>query len=246
MSYPKYAYELEYELDHFEDFLLQDFDNASWTHDLWVDEWKGYSSTLDSDIETFEHPIPIVYKGEVAVVRHIDFPYTNNGWLVMSQKMLKVLKSVGDFPHREIPVVIKQGLTYNVMKEWYIKDGNLSNEGALTNYVFVQFTDYANVFDKERSIYEHSNLVPNRISSVEEYVFRIPPNGLPPLFKIPERPNRTFISADAREALKEAGITGVAYTPLNGYQSPEVSSALVDISVKIPKDWIDHRVIGAI
>jgi hypothetical protein len=239
MSYPKYAYELEHGLDHYEEYDLP------WRNligDIFIQEWKDYWGTKGHGIEVLNYPIPIIYKGEIAVVEHIDFPYTNNLWLVMSQKMLDVLKSVGDFPHRVIPVEIRQGMKNNQIFDWWIVENEVSSEGALTNYVFVQFTQYTNVFDKERSIYKPSDLVPNRIRSVEEYVFRIPQNGLPPIFKIAESPVLTFISADAREALKEAGITGVAYTPLNGYQSPEVSSALVDVPVKIPKDWMNHRV----
>jgi hypothetical protein len=242
MSYPKYAYKLSWEVDHFEDFLLPDFDNEIWRNDLWIEEWNDYSSTLDSDIKLFEHPTPIVYKGEIAVVKHIDFPYTDNGWLVMSKKMLEVLKSVGDFSHREIPVIIKQGLTYNVMKEWYLKDGNLSDEGALTNYVFVQFTQYTDVFDREKSIFKVSDLVPNRINYAEEHVFRIPSGSLPPIFKIPESPVSTFISGEAREALQKAGISGTAYYPLNGIKASGINSDLVDVPVKIPKDWMVHRI----
>jgi hypothetical protein len=111
----------------------------------------------------------------------------------------------------------------------------------LKNYFYVQFTQYTNVFDKERSVFKEMNEY-GEVEGVKEYVFRIPQNGLPPIFKIAESPVLTFISAEAREALKEAGITGIRYVALNGFISPEASAGLVDVPVKIPKDWMNHRV----
>jgi hypothetical protein len=96
------------------------------------------------------------------------------------------------------------------------------------NYVAVQLLEESHYFDFERSEYEPSSIIPFRVGSVDKYVLNEPPGGFPPLFRLAVTPSQLFISSEAREALKEAGIRGTAYYPLDGFQ-PEV-----DIPVPLP------------
>jgi hypothetical protein len=66
---------------------------------------------------------------------------------------------------------------------------------------------------------------------IDEYAFTIPKNGLPPIFKIPESRTRNFVSAEAREAMRKAKITGVRYISIKGYKYGEERS------------WIDTKIV---
>jgi hypothetical protein len=94
-----YAFELRYELYHFEELGLD------WDKDIEIEKYDDYESGSLYRTKQFEHPNPIVFQGNKPVVEHIDYPYPDNDWTVMSRRMYETLLSVGDFPHRLIPMV---------------------------------------------------------------------------------------------------------------------------------------------
>ncbi len=77
-------------------------------------------------------------------------------------------------------------------------------------------TEFADVFDWEKSQYTPSDELPGRVETVKQYVFKDPPGGLPPLFRIQSYPVSLFVSAEARAALKAAGVCGTEYVSLKG------------------------------
>jgi hypothetical protein len=99
------------------------------------------------------------------------------------------------------------------------------------DFVVLQLLERNDYFDFERSQYKKNSRRPEWIDAVEVYVLNEPPGGFPPLFRLNVTPSSLFISAEAREALKESGIRGTAYYSLNdGYSLQDE----VDIPVPIP------------
>ncbi len=217
------AYQLVWDIEHFKELDLD------WNEDILFQKYDGYVSWKYRKTETFTHPTPLIYEGTLDIVRHIDYPYPDNMWTIMSERMLKTLLSVGDFPHRAIPVAITDTTVHP--RDWYDEAGNLRSDKCSSNYAAVQLTTYLDIFDYEKSKYNVDEDNRQEVTSVDEYVFKVPPEGLPPLFKIPERLTSIFISSEARRTLKEAKITGTRYISLKGYEGEE------------ERDWVDTPIV---
>jgi hypothetical protein len=184
------------------------------------------------DAVPFIIPEPILYSGYFSILKSVDFPVAENYWLVMSKKMLDVLKGEGMYSYEEFNTTV---IDSRVSKEhWYDSEGNLRNEIKLESFVTIQLTDHLDIFDYDKSTYTlgHDSAGTPYIDKVTEYVFNIPTTGLPPLFHVKDLPITLFISNQARAALKNAGITGVKYYSLEGMRG----GTAVDIPTPIFTD----------
>lgn len=202
------AYDLVWDVDHFAELKLD------WDTDIYFEKYDEYAGYELFETEPFLHPTPLIYTGDLETVRYIDYPYPDNYWNVMSRRMLDTLLSVGDFPHRAIPVAIVDAQINP--EHWYDANGNLRDEITLKNYVAIQLIEHLDIFDYEQSSYKIGEEEPDRFEDISKFVFKIPVNGLPPIFRIKERDLYLFISSEARSALKEAKITGTRYISLQG------------------------------
>jgi hypothetical protein len=206
------AYQLSWEVSHYEDYQLD------WDYDLEIQPFPGKDKIELDETNLFPIPDSIVFKGVLSLTRHIDYPHTNSRWPVMSRRMHETLTAVGQFPHRVIPVGIVDSDAWHPQRS-LDAFGRGRTDLVSSNYLAVQLTEFADVFDWERSVYEPSPYTPGWIRSVKEYVFKVPPGGLPPLFRIACDRTILFISAEARAALKAAGIVGPRYISLRGYRA---------------------------
>ncbi len=259
-----YAFDLDYDLYHFEELGLD------WDKDIEIEEYDDYESGSLYRTKQFEHPNPIIYTGYWKVVKHIDYPHTDNYWNVMSKRMYETLLSVGDFPHRLIPMVMIDSRTFiwdwfeetTITRENAYQKGqpsiyaagnkSIKKEVCFGDFVLVQITEHLDLLDREKCVFNkyitkeelrksNEELEPEDRSSelemenshINEYAFKIPENGLPPIFKIRESPTRTFVSAEAREAMRKAKITGVRYISLKSYKYGE-ERAWIDTKIVLP------------
>lgn len=226
LEFNESAYELSHEVNHFRDFDL------GWDDDLTHEPFEGEGMAITFMTRLFDYPNPVIYRADTQLVTYIDYPTTDNSWSVMSKRMLSVLKSVGELPaHRLIPIAV---VDWNASREkWFNRDGQFNKETAIWNYVAVHFTEELEVFDYEKSKYitREQNGVVKGIRKVDEYVFKMSPQGLPPLFRIRET-SRLFVSAEARAALKQAGIAGTRYISLRGYVNGV--GDFTDVPIKLP------------
>lgn len=142
-----------------------------------------------------------------------DYPNNTTRWPVMSRRMLDVLLSVREFEHHAIPVTLVQDTIPVEVR--YDASGRPKPEYSKSDYVAVQLTSYADVFDVERSTFSWHPMFPEHAGIVEEYVFKVPPEGLPPLFRVAIFFVDLFVSAEARAALDAAGIRGPVYKSLD-------------------------------
>lgn len=203
-------------------------------YELEIHEFPGWEETNGFyEITPYDLPDPIVFYVDPEFLLYTDYPTNNVSWPVMSRRMYYLLLAVGDFPHRVIPVALINGTTFTFEPERrFLADGSPNPEVTnFDDYVAIQLLEESDYFDFERSEYTRHPRDPEWIRSVERYMLNEPPEGFPPLFRLAAYSFVLFISAEAREALKEAGIRGTAYNALtDGYG---VTSE-VDIPVQVP------------
>jgi hypothetical protein len=169
------------------------------------------SVAMGSISEVVEFPEPVELIGLLSVIRETDFPVIDQGWRVMSKRMLAALKSVGTFSHRVLPVRIIEGRIGRSLAEdpRHDEQGNLKSEFYTDDYVLLQITEYLDVLDLEHSVYRSYDSETNLIVGVKKFVFKDIGQEFPPVFRIPNSPVDLFVSCKAKEALEENGIRGL-------------------------------------
>jgi hypothetical protein len=220
------AYRLTWELDHMElydgecEMELREFPGWEKTNGL-------YKTT------SYDLPEPVVFEADFDALTRTDYPVSNVYWPVMSRRMYYTLFTVGEFPHRVIPVAMIDDTSFVFESERrFLADGTPNPEVTnFDDFVAVQLLEETDYFDFERSEYESSSDYPEWVTSVARYSLNEPPEGFPPLFRLAADSVVLFISAKAREALSEAGIRGTAYYALSDGFSIQDE---VDIPVEVP------------
>jgi hypothetical protein len=217
------AYRLTWEVDH------KEFNDREYDMEIW--EFPGWEETSRLRKTTpYDLPNPVIFNADFAQLTRTDYPENDVDWPVMSRRMYYLLCSVGDFSHRVIQIAMLDDLAYPYERErCFVADGKPNPEVTnFDDFVAVQLLEYSNYFDFENSKYDPDEEYPEIPDYIYNYVLNEPEKGFPPLFRLAAQSTQLFISAEAREALKESGIRGTAYYPLDGFQ-PEV-----DIPVPIP------------
>jgi hypothetical protein len=218
--------------------LTWDFSYVAYSHqekELEIREFPGSDWVDLMETTTYDLPDPVIFWGNHELLNYIDFPSNNNlNWPIMSRRMHYVLTSVADFPHRVIPIALIDSTRFpDEPERCFLADGQPNPEVTdFNSLVSVQILEHSDFFDSEQSEYEMSTIFPGRIDSISKYVLNEPTQGFPPLFRLAAYSVTLFISARAREALKEAGIRGTAYYPLDSVQSDEVDNP----DVRVPAD----------
>jgi hypothetical protein len=199
--------------------------------DVEICEFPGWEET-NGFYETTPYtlPEPVVFYTDTDFSLYTDYPTNNVYWPVMSRRMYYTLLTVGDFPHRVIPIATMDGSKFTFEPERrFLANGQPNPDIThFDDFVAVQLLEESNYFDFEHSIYKPSPKFPEWVHSVERFVLNEPPEGFPPLFRLSAYSVALFISAKARDVLKESGIRGTAYYPLDRLQSE------VDIPVQLP------------
>jgi hypothetical protein len=217
------AYRLSWEFDHLE--------SCDEEYDITIrkfPEWERTNSLYETT--PYELPDPVLFEGGFEMLPCTDYPTSDVDWPVMSRKMYYTLLALGDFPHRVIPIAIMNNRAFPFESHrWFLSDGQPNPEVTnFDDFVAIQLLEHSNYFDFELSEYEPSPKFPEWVRSVNKYVLNEPREGFPPLFRLSADAVELFISAEARKALREAGIRGTAYYLLDGFQSE------VDIPVPLP------------
>lgn len=169
--------------------------------------------------EYCEVPTPVLFEANFNVTRQSDYPCNDFNWPIMSSPMLAVLRELGDFPHRLIPVRLLDRRATESAR--YLPDGNLRPEVIDDRFAAVQLTEHIDVVDWDRSTFRPRRSNPNGVW-FSKLVVRELPSGLPPLFRIAAEPI-LLVSAEARRALEEAGIIGVTFMSLPGARASDTS-----------------------
>ena len=204
------AYKLSKDLDRVEEI---DGWEAQGSADVLV---IGELAKRDGFERLFYKPEPIDSINEIRMegahiqIEGLDYIVTNPDLPVMSKRMLSVLESVGYFPHQTISVTIEDTVLVTGT------DGKLQPSGKInTDYVAVQLLEQLDIFDRKKSIYEPSFINPNDVGDIDKLVLKVPPQGLPPIFRIKDNRTYLYVSPEAKTALEEAGITGIRFVRID-------------------------------
>jgi hypothetical protein len=210
MSADAIAYRLFWDCSHLKG-KVYDATLVPFPHSGYVVGWMG--------TEPHDVPNPVLFEANFKVTQHSDYPSNDVRWPLMSPRMLDVLRQVGDFPHRLIPVRLVNRRARGPAR--YLPDGSLRPEVIDDRFAAVQLTEHIDVVDWERSTFRRSGLNPENIALFYKLVLVEPPGGLPPLFRVPSDVSLLLVSAEARRALETAGIRGVEFDPLPGASKTE-------------------------
>jgi hypothetical protein len=186
--------------------------------------WSGTSGTIP-----YPGPEPIDFVGFLDErLYQTDYLYTNDSDLspIISKRMLYVLRSVGEFPHKVIST--------RIYDYGFQDQGRDNYEGCTTppagefneDYVALQLLEHVDGIDPNSCVYEDDYpgiMPPSLISwSLKETVL-----GFPPIFRLNKAGPSVylFVSPTAKEALEAAGIKGLRFTEYEGTRAQEASAA---------------------
>jgi hypothetical protein len=175
------------------------------------ERYEEISTGMSDPSEPVEFPNPVQFHGLLSTVKQTDFPVTEEGWLLMSKRMVEVLESVGSFPHRVLPTRILEGDIGQSLAEGdrrFDVQGNFKPEFYTDDYVLLQLTEHLSTMDLERSVYDYYNPRVNMLSGIEKLVLKDIGQEYPPIFRLSHCPVDLFITDVAKQALEAAGIRG--------------------------------------
>lgn len=161
------------------------------------------------DERPLELPSRIFFEANIETLKVVDYPINDVGWPIMSQRMRAALLGVGDFPHREIPVVMLD----DTAEVKFNRAGEPLPGVAVHGFAAVQITQYSEAFDWERSEYIRDDLFEDQIFQAKKIV--LTNVSLPPVFRLAALPQPLLVSAAGRKALEAAGTQGVKFIPLS-------------------------------
>jgi hypothetical protein len=199
----KQAHELRHDAVHIED--------TSREYDAYIVEWPEYReySIKFMDPDDFEYPTHgVKFQGYESSLSDTDYPYCSVSWPIMSKRMLNVLLSVKDFPHRtwDVPFVGFPDNAPEGLLVQELRDGVHHDE-----FVAVQLLEQLDIFDRENSEYKMHNVFPDEIGRIRKLVLRVPEEGLPPIFRLKVNPVPLHVSPEGRAALEAAHIKGIRF-----------------------------------
>jgi hypothetical protein len=182
------------------------------------------------NISTYNGPEPIIFLGWIERLSKTDFPRNIPGLPIISKRMLEVLLSVGDFPHRVISTrIFPYELRYTGDTGEHWNPENLPIDLCNQDYVVVQLLEYTNATDYDRSTFRIHPAFPDDPPVVDQLVLRCPPSGFPPLFRVDSSRLKLFISPSAKIALEEEKIV-LNYVEWNENGTNEIVYKLPDNS----------------
>jgi len=159
--------------------------------------------------EKVDLPKELLFLANFNVVKsNSDYPIVNDYMPVMSNKMIEVLKGVGDFQCRIYPAVLIDDTFH---EEKFINGKLKSGVPVLRDFALVQMLYEISGFDYDKSIYEPMNEWEKFPTIVSKIVIKEPNSGFPTIFRLIEKPSEVFVSQKAKDALENAGIKGCVF-----------------------------------
>jgi hypothetical protein len=182
---------------------------------------------LIENAEPYEVPEPVDWVSFLDTRLHqTDYLYNDLRWPLISKRMLYVLCSAGEFPHKVISTRIYDYGFQDQGRNNYESRTTLPAGEFNEDYVGLQLLEHVDGIDPDSCEYEddYPGILPPSLIS---WRLKEPIGGFPPIFRL----NRSgedlflFVSPAAKEALEEAGIKGLDFFPKKGTRAQEVSTA---------------------
>jgi hypothetical protein len=218
VSYPIVAYKITHNLGHLdslpEDPMDRRYGQAE-DHDALIykpTQAEEVGAGLIENVEPYEVPEPVDWVGFLDRLHQTDYFYNDLSWPLISKRMLYVLRSVGEFPHKTISTRIYDFGFQNQGRDRFL-DHHVPPDGEfIEDYVGLQLLEHVDGIDYDQSEFRF-RLNPNLPLYVTSLILKEPIGGFPPIFRL----DRTgedlslFVSPAAKEALEEAGIKGLIF-----------------------------------
>jgi len=202
MTHSDRAFELVTDPSHLGD---DDYD----AHIVPFPKWEMCAGLISKDQRSL--PPRVYFEANVDTLKVIDYPINNAGWPLMSERMRRVLRDVGEFPHREIPVIMLDDTVPTAQR--FDASGSPRPGVAMERFAGIQLTEYIDAFDWEHSEYQRDDVFPDQVYMIDKLVLKDVP--LPPLFRLAARPIVLMVSAQTRAAMEKAEIRGTQFKALN-------------------------------
>jgi hypothetical protein len=235
MSYPIVAYQVFQSLDHISALPpdpmdrqygeAEDYDAFIYVPNLLNDlDWAGMEGIIP-----YPGSEPIDFVGFLdRLPNQTDFLRTNRMEPIISKRMLYVLRSLQEFPHKAIATRIYDFGFQNQGSDMFCEKAPSLAGNFSESYVGLQLLERIDGID-----YEHSEFIPYPESPesdlilppyISNLVLKEPINGFPPIFRLSRAGENVllFVSATAKEALEEAGIKGLSFFEYEGTRAEEV------------------------
>ena len=142
-----------------------------------------------------------------------NFPLANTTLDILSRQLIDTIESVGPVNWTLVPAHFtdKQGKQLNIDR-----------------FMVVYLHEHSDCFDYEQSEYEmrdYSNAPQDRVTErmrkragvVKKLVLREPESGFPPYFRVLAYSLKLYISEECRDAIVEAGHTGLSMTEIGNF-----------------------------
>jgi hypothetical protein len=175
--------------------------------------------------EPYEVPEPVDWVGFLDDrLYQTDYLYNDLGWPLISKRMLYVLRSVGNFPHKIIATRIYDFGFQNQGRDRFLNHRVPPAGEFNEDYVGLQLLEHVDGIDPNSCVYEddYPGIMPPSLIS---WSLKEPVRGFPPIFRLNRVGKRAslFVSPATKEALEEAGIKGLGFTEYEGTRSEEMS-----------------------
>jgi len=151
-------------------------------------------------VENSELPSKISFQANFKLIDDYDYPLTDLTIPIMSDRMIKIFKSLDDLKLRFINVVMIDDLSCEIISK---KD-----------FFAIQIMEYTDAFDYENSEYRMRRGRNKKVGVISKLRLREPENGFPSIFRIKESSSKLFINSKAKEALEKENIKGCVYEPV--------------------------------
>tara|TARA_R110001583_G_scaffold41589_1_gene132179 strand:- start:598 stop:1227 length:630 start_codon:yes stop_codon:yes gene_type:complete len=153
-------------------------------------------------------PDYILFRANFNIIPEFDYPLTDLNVPILSDRMISILNEIDDFEAIFTKVIM---LDDTYLESIYDETGNLKSEiKTALNYKALTIVNREDCFDFENSIYQPSELNPNKPGFIEKLVLKST-EYLPPIFRIRETPSKLLITESAKSALEKNDIKGCVF-----------------------------------
>lgn len=201
----------------------------NWERSHLVDENEDCSVVVFDGLEEFRFQLGgiqkyssinrIILQGNFNIIPDkTDFPVVDLGLPLMSNKMLSILEEGYDKVFNKVDAVIVDD-TY--LGSLFDEKGQLiENVSKNIDYKFFQILSYADVFDRDQSLFKPMRSNPEKIGIINKLVLREPPNGFPAIFRIEEKPSMLFINESTKNKFEHYKIKGYSLKEIDTSSVP--------------------------
>lgn len=154
-------------------------------------------------------PDKIYFEANFNLIPKYDYPLTDLRIPIMSDKLIQLVKTIGNLSAIEVPVIM---LDDTYLKSKFDNKGKLiADVKFIDSYKAIMFTERYNCFDKEKSDFEPSELNPSIPGYINRLVIKSSDQFLPPIFRINESPSTLLMTEVLKNKIEGKGIKGCIF-----------------------------------